>query len=335
MRNSELGLAKCGVRTGECQGGSGTPPQRQPRARRCSKQAGEDPLGHAPDDAFLDLVGRELAGARRGCRAGRSDRCSGVEQVVERGPSARRRPRDSAWSGGRSGREKTNGRTAMGGRTGGSGHRRRRDCRGAAGARARKPTSSAVSRIAVATRSASPVLAAAAGERHVAGPGITRALGAADEQHRVRDGREHHRYGRPDEAGRPRLSTGRCAASALCQPDEPAAQWLWEWHPPPQQPPPGGGPRRLKSAGFPAGRRAGGERHQPLELAALAARDRRPWCRSGPAARTRCRRRCSGRSRWACRRLAARGRVGQGAVASASETSRALSSQSRRCSSSS
>ena len=43
------------------------------------------------------------------------------------------------------------------------------------------------------------ILAAPAGERHVAGPWIARAFGAANQQHRVGGRHEHHGHGRPQE----------------------------------------------------------------------------------------------------------------------------------------
>ena len=58
MRNSDLGLAKCGVRMGECQVGWAWQRQLGPEML---EEAGEDALGHAPDDGFLDLVGGEFA----------------------------------------------------------------------------------------------------------------------------------------------------------------------------------------------------------------------------------------------------------------------------------
>ena len=77
MRNSDLGWPKSGVRTGECQGLMG----RRAAASlgpEVLEEAGEDPLGHAPDDR-LPRPGRPaIRGARRGRRTGPSGRCSGA-----------------------------------------------------------------------------------------------------------------------------------------------------------------------------------------------------------------------------------------------------------------
>ena len=71
------------------------------------------------------------------------------------------------------------------------------------------------------------ILAASAGERHVAGPWIARALGAANQQHRVGRRHEHDRHGRPQERRvvvRDRPVNGEAGP----EPRETRAQWLCE-----------------------------------------------------------------------------------------------------------
>jgi hypothetical protein len=106
-------------------------------------------------------------------------------------------------------------------------------------------------------------------QRDVAGPGISGALGAADQEQRVRVGSENDGDGRPDEGFAPILSRRAMAGETIAQAEEIAGQWPWLWQPPPQHPPPGGGPRRLRSAGLPpvAGRAVSDIRRSSL----------RPW----------------------------------------------------------
>ena len=124
--------------------------------------------------------------------------------------------------------------------------------------------------MAVVTRSGSDGILAPAGKRHVPRPGIPCSLGSADQQHCVGIGREDDGDRRPDEGIADRvLHPGRWRARRS-RSRRSRGQWLWVWQPPPQQPPPGGGPSRLEIGRLAAGGGTRGQRHEPLELPALA-----------------------------------------------------------------
>lgn len=99
-----------------------------------------------------------------------------------------------------------------------------------------------------------PVGPAAARKTNLAGPGVVRPLGPADEEDGVGIRGENQRHCRPASLRVPSLDR-RAPGKALGDTGEGrrerVGQWLCEWQDPPQQPP-AGGPSLLKSAGFPA-----------------------------------------------------------------------------------
>jgi hypothetical protein len=84
----------------------------------------------------------------------------------------------------------------------------------------------------------------------VARPRITGALRPADEQQRVRVGRQDDGDRGPDERIAPVVHHRPVDGEAIAQAGEAIGQWLWLWQLPPQHPPPGGGPSRLRSGCF-------------------------------------------------------------------------------------
>ena len=97
-------------------------------------------------------------------------------------------------------------------------------------------------------------LAAAAGKRHVARPGITLAVGATNDEHRVGIGNQHQCHRGPEQAGL--IGYDRQSRTEAAREKAIGCQWEWEWErqPPPQQPPAAGAGT---CAGAPAAEAAG------------------------------------------------------------------------------
>lgn len=86
----------------------------------------------------------------------------------------------------------------------------------------------------------------------MSGPGVSRAVGAADQKKRVWRGYENQRHRCPEQLGIGVIGGWLAPGEPFPKPLETIAQWLCEWQLPPQHPPLEGGPSRPKSAGFPA-----------------------------------------------------------------------------------
>jgi hypothetical protein len=82
------------------------------------------------------------------------------------------------------------------------------------------------------------------GQGHMPAPGISGALGPANQKNAIRIRGENDGYGGPDQRWII-IPAGFEAGQPLAQAEEPRGQCECEWQAPPQQPPPAGGPSRL------------------------------------------------------------------------------------------
>ena len=205
------------------------------------EEACNDPLGHAPDDGILELVGLDQAGIPGDIQpdwmvSARAD------EVVDRDPvgggylGVERQQRSDRG-------EEHEGSDGYGWENGRSRHH---VIEGSSQMLAIQLDSDFF--LGLADRGREEILvgrlAAAAWQGHVAPPGISGALGAPDQKDGVGFGSEDDGDRGPQE-GCVVVGAGLVAGQTLAEANQPGGQCEWDWQPPPQQPPPGVGPRRL------------------------------------------------------------------------------------------
>ena len=183
-------------------------------------QSGKDPLGHPPDNGILELIGLDLAALARDLKVNRVVRAR-LHQIAEGDPAGRRHLgiQQQLGAGRRKKDERTNGNGGQYRSAGNHVFQQSGEVRGG------EIDPHLLDDLADGRGNQVPVgrVPATAGQGHVAGPGVTRALSAPNQEDGIRVRHDDDRHRGPDQGGIVSVA-GLALGQPFLEPGEPAAQ---------------------------------------------------------------------------------------------------------------